>query len=133
MLRNAWLFMCSAVLSCLVACGAPASPAAVLPPASAAPTVVAPEQSKVGGTVNRIAISDPETLDLHQTSNPIASTIFGWIYEPLVAQAPDGNYVGLLAESWMVSSDNKLITFKLRKDVKFSDGSPFNAAAVKFT
>jgi len=36
-----------------------------------------------------------------------------------------------LAESWDVAPDGKTITFHLRKGVKFSDGTPFNAAAVK--
>src|SRR5438128_9821520 len=89
--------------------------------------------SKVGGTVTFAAITDPETLDLHQTSNPVASTIFGYIYEPLVYQDLDNSYKGLLAESWTVSLDNKTITFALRKGITFTDGSPFNAAAVKFT
>src|SRR5207245_2432207 len=70
---------------------------------------------------------------LHQTSNPVSSTIFGWIYEPLLYQDLDNTYKGLLAESWAVSSDNRAITFKLRKGVTFTDGSPFNAEAVKFT
>lgn len=89
--------------------------------------------SNVGGSVTLAAISDPDTLDLHQTSNPISSTIFGWIYEPLIYQDLDNSYKGLLAESWSVSADNRTITFALRKGITFTDGSPFNAAAVKFT
>jgi peptide/nickel transport system substrate-binding protein len=38
-----------------------------------------------------------------------------------------------LAESWKVSKDGKQITFTLRHDVKFSDGSPFSAEDVAFT
>ncbi len=107
------------------ACGGPAP--ASSPAASAAPA------SKVGGTVTFVAITDPDTLDLHKTSNPVSSTVFGWIYEPLVYQDLDNSYKGLLAESWTVSPDSKTLTFKLRKGVKFTDGSPLNAEAVKFT
>ncbi len=111
------------VLLVAAACGA----AAPSPEAAATPL------SKVGGTVTFVATTDPDTLDLHKTSNPASSTVFGWIYEPLIYQDLDNSYKGLLAESWTVSPDSKIITFKLRKGVKFTEGSPFNAEAVKFT
>src|SRR5205814_1181422 len=55
------------------------------------------------------------------------------IYEPLTKINSDGSVTPLLAESWEVSPDLKTYTFKLRKNVKFHNGEPFNANAVKFS
>ena len=38
-----------------------------------------------------------------------------------------------LAESWKLSKDGKQITFKLRRGIRFSEGSPFSAEDVAFT
>ena len=38
-----------------------------------------------------------------------------------------------LAESWTISPDQKLLTFKLRRDAKFWDGSPVTAEDVHFS
>jgi nickel transport system substrate-binding protein len=53
------------------------------------------------------------------------------IYEPLVRYRADGTVAPCLAESWVISPDGREYTFKLRKGVRFSDGQPFNAEAVK--
>jgi peptide/nickel transport system substrate-binding protein len=55
------------------------------------------------------------------------------IYETLTKVNSDGTVTPLLAESWEVSPDLKTYTFKLRKGVKFHNGEPFNARAVKFS
>ena len=45
----------------------------------------------------------------------------------------DGKIQPSLASSWDIKDNGKTIIFNLRKDVKFSDGTPFTAEAVKFT
>ncbi len=53
------------------------------------------------------------------------------VYESLVYYGEGGEIQPWLAESWDISNDGKEYVFHLRKDVKFSDGSPFNAKIVK--
>jgi peptide/nickel transport system substrate-binding protein len=55
------------------------------------------------------------------------------IYETLTKINSDGSVSPLLAESWEVSPDLRTYTFKLRRGVKFQNGEPFNAQAVKFS
>ncbi|MDR2803718.1 MAG: nickel ABC transporter substrate-binding protein [Treponema sp.] len=57
-------------------------------------------------------------------------TVQDMIYEPLVDNTNEG-IKPALAESWDISPDGKEYIFHLRKGVKFHDGEPFNATAVK--
>ncbi|WP_340020593.1 nickel ABC transporter substrate-binding protein [Paenibacillus sp. FSL K6-1096] len=69
----------------------------------------------------------PMNPHLYNPSQLLAQSM---IYEPLVSYR-DGKIVPALAESWTISPDGKTYTFKLRSNVKFSDGSAFNAQIVK--
>lgn len=53
------------------------------------------------------------------------------VYEGLVYYGEGGEIKPSLAESWDISEDGKTYTFHLRKGVKFSDGSDFNAQNVE--
>jgi peptide/nickel transport system substrate-binding protein len=55
------------------------------------------------------------------------------IFEGLTKISPDGAVTPLLADSWLDSPDGKTYVFRLKKGVRFSDGSPFDADAVKFS
>jgi len=52
------------------------------------------------------------------------------IYDSLIKYDKDLNLVPQLAESWEISEDNLSITFKIRKGVEWSDGTPFSVADV---
>lgn len=55
------------------------------------------------------------------------------IMEPLVKFNVEMELVGALAKEWDVSEDTKVLTFELREDVKWHDGTPFTAEDVKYT
>ncbi|EEL72858.1 Oligopeptide transporter, periplasmic-binding protein [Bacillus mycoides] len=55
------------------------------------------------------------------------------IFASLVSTDKQGKPTPELAEKWDVSSDQLTYTFHLRKDLKFSDGSPLTADDVAFT
>ena len=54
----------------------------------------------------------------------------GMVFEPLVMNTREG-IKPWLAESWDISADGREYLFHLRRNVKFSDGEPFTAEAVK--
>ena len=65
---------------------------------------------------------------------PKASNLNGatsLIYDRLVERDNQSKYHPHLAESWEEAADGKSWVFHLRKDVKFHNGEPFNAEAVK--
>ncbi|KAA9013243.1 nickel ABC transporter substrate-binding protein [Niallia endozanthoxylica] len=63
--------------------------------------------------------------------NPSQLFAQSMVYEPLVSYGDGGELKPHLAESWEISTDGKEYTFHLRQDVKFSDGTSFNAEIVK--
>ena len=80
--------------------------------------------------------SDPAGLEPGiNKAEPVGSEIILNVFDTLVAwSAPDFSEMeGRLATEWTVSEDGKTFGFTLRDDVMFHDGTPFNAAAVKFS
>src|SRR5882672_12292675 len=87
---------------------------------------------KRGGTLTvglelDIAGFDPLKVGVYDTSANIAASL---LLEQLTRLGDDGKAKPSLALSWSPSEDYKVWTFKLRPDVKFHDGTPFNAQAV---
>lgn len=68
--------------------------------------------------------------DMNPHLYPGSMSAQGMVYESLVENTEDG-IKPLLAESWEISNDGKVYTFHLRQGVKFHDGEPFDAEAVK--
>src|SRR5262249_31188764 len=63
--------------------------------------------------------------------NPMGGAFVDLSYEPLLWATPTGALRPGLATSWSVSPGNQAITMTLRTNVRFSDGTPFTAQAVK--
>jgi len=97
--------------------------------------------------------ADTEEADTTESSEPIELNI-GWsgdvahwdpyndptvhqyvtgylLYDTLIAQDLEGNFIPQLATEWSFTEDFTEWSFKLRDDVTFSNGEPFNAECVK--
>jgi len=94
--------------------------------------MLSPAGAQVPGTLVLGLDQEPPTLDPHASPSAVTYQIIASVTENLVYKGPDGKLVPWLAESWTTSKDGRSVTFKLRRDVKFHDGTPFNADAVKF-
>jgi len=75
--------------------------------------------------------SDASTVDAHHVIDSPTASIMEHMVETLLELTPTGEIAPKLAEKWEVSADATEFTLKLRKGIKFHDGQPFNAAAVK--
>ncbi|MCW2943240.1 MAG: putative transporter dipeptide/oligopeptide binding protein [Actinomycetia bacterium] len=85
-----------------------------------------------GGTLTYAVNTEPTTcLDPHQSPADVAGLFTRPALDSLVALAADGTIHPWLATSWTVSKDLQTYTFTLRTDVRFSDGTAFDANAVK--
>lgn len=85
-----------------------------------------------GGALVLSTPNFPSGLDPHVQVVWDVLLILSNVYDTLVYQDAEGNFVPGLAESWEVSDDGTTYTFQLRDDVTFHDGTPFNAEAVKY-
>src|SRR3989304_3122450 len=78
--------------------------------------------------------SDVETMDPQVTVDNIAWRAIYYSYDRLgQLQGGTPEVAPQLAESWTISPDGKTYTFRLRRGVKFVDGTPFDAKAVEFS
>ncbi len=87
-----------------------------------------------GGRITYAEPTLPDTYDPITTSdNETSLRLSELLFESLIYIDYRGEVKGRLAEKWNVSNGNQRITFYLRKDVKWHDGTPFTANDVKFT
>jgi ABC-type transport system substrate-binding protein len=82
-----------------------------------------------GGRLTLMISNDPSLVDPLRLVTPTDRQIASQVYEPLVELNREGELVPALALSWD-STDARTWTVKLREGVSFTDGTPFDAAAV---
>ncbi len=113
--------------------------------AAALATVPAATAQSRNETLTVVVESGPNTMDIHGVGANRPAYQASWnIYDRLLTfgskTLPDGVRVydhtvlkAELAESWDVAPDGLSITFRLRRDAKFHDGTPVTAADVKWS
>jgi peptide/nickel transport system substrate-binding protein len=112
-----------ALATAVAACGTGASAAA--PGSSSKP--------QAGGTLTYATVQQPACLDPGVAPDTATAVIDRNIFDSLVSEAANGTFHPWLATSWQISPDGLTYTFHLRTGVKFQDGTPLTAAAVKDT
>jgi len=110
----------------LIATAASGATLATLPLAATA-------QAKKDAVVLAMTLEPPGLDPTAGAASAIAEIVQYNVFETLTKINSDGTVSPMLAEKWEVSPDLKTYTFTLRKGVKFQNGEPFNANAVKFS
>jgi peptide/nickel transport system substrate-binding protein len=83
-----------------------------------------------GGTLVYGTDREPTCLDPHNFGDMPQTYVSRQYLDSLVSMQPDGTVVPWLATSWDISKDGLTYTFHLKKGVKFTDGTDFDADAV---
>jgi peptide/nickel transport system substrate-binding protein len=82
-------------------------------------------------TLTLAAGIDAGSFDPALIQNGNQAQYWSGVYDTLLLLKPDATIAPGLAEKWKYNSDNTVLTLNLRKNVKFTDGTPFNGEAVK--
>ena len=95
----------------------------------------AQETPRSGGELVFVVPAEPPSFDGHREEtfamlHPVAPS-YNTLLRTDPADKTGTKFIGDLAESWTVSSDKRTFTFKLRRGVKFHDGSLMTSADVK--
>ena len=85
-----------------------------------------------GGSVTFAMNSDISNMDPLLSGLFVDRHLMYAMYDSLVRVNPKGEIIPWLATKWTISSDGKTYTFNLRNDVKYHDGTQFDAASAKW-
>ena len=85
-----------------------------------------------GGRFVRLYV-DPPTLDPHLTTDATSAQVIVEVFGGLVTIDRNLDVVPDLAESWGISADGRVYTFRIRPDAVFHDGKPVTAEDVRWS
>lgn len=108
-------------------------------PAEQGPRTPTAEGPRAGGQVIVGIPGDVTTLNEYQSAGDAAElNTIDLLFPSLMIEQPDyelhpPSFAPRLATSWAFSQDNRIITFNLRPDARWSDGVPVTAEDVRFT
>ncbi|MGQ0570783.1 MAG: ABC transporter substrate-binding protein [Armatimonadota bacterium] len=94
--------------------------------------LAAAQSPRRGGVLRAGLNADPPNLDPHQSTAAVDRQVFQSLFDKLVDIDERFTIVPMLATSWTISNNGRTYTFKLRPNVVFHDGTPFNAEAVAY-
>src|ERR1043166_217657 len=96
-------------------------------------TAAVADGPKAGGVINAVIQPEPPGLMMAIVQNGPTQMVSGNIYEGLLRYDNKLQPLPGLADSWTVSPDAKVYTFKLKPGVTWHDGKPFTSADVLFS
>ena len=86
-----------------------------------------------GGSLTNAMVGEPSNLIAMIAGDSASSAIAGKLFNALIKYDEKLNHAPELAESWVVSNDQKTITFTLKDNIFWADGKPLTSDDVLFT
>ena len=86
-----------------------------------------------GGSLVNAMIGEPSNLIAMIAGDSASSAIAGNIFNSLIKYDEKLNHAPELAEKWEISADQKTITFTLKDNLVWADGTPLTSEDVLFT
>jgi peptide/nickel transport system substrate-binding protein len=135
MKRYLYIILAAVLLVGLIfsGCSKKAETPTPVPATTPSPTPTPTTGPQTGGVLTAITPTGPVNLGYPFEETGFQDGIFmAPCLEGLIGYDENTNVIPKLATKWDIAPDYSAITFTLRKGVKFHDGTPFNAEAVKF-
>lgn len=102
-------------------------------PLHAARPALALMEVRMGGSITVREPAVPDCLDPQKTALGASNAILGEIVETLLSMDEQGHIRPYLADRYQFNSKGRIVTFFLHHGIRFSNGDPLDAAAVKFS